>query len=238
MTNPVSKPFPFAGLSSYAGTIDAMPNGSFGWTSPNRLRRDGDHLFFERCTVLKTETADDATLAVVKVDDLVHVYDDNVFMSNRWWNYDHYDSYSYPHDYGHYVRSLNRGVERHRDPTYSGRIIGNCAWGLGNRRFAGPLHSMSIGSWGFVDMKQLGRSVDKLYLRDGTEVHPSLENETCLQVIRFNDGFYVFDGDVPPESRWWDRPHRDNYDAFRSPNPTHVRGLFREHQWRADRHTA
>ncbi len=238
MTNPVSKAFPFAGLASYAGTIDAMPNGSFGWTSPNRLRRDGDHLFFERCTVLKTETAEDATLAVVKVDDLVHVYDDNVFMSNRWWNYCHHDTYSYPHDYGTYVRSLNRGVERHRDPVLGGRIIGGCAWGYEHRRFAGPLHSMSQRSWGFVDMKQLGRSGECLYLKDGTVVYPTLEGETCLQVIRFNDGFYVFDGDVPMESRWWDRPHRENYDAFRSPNPTHVRGLFRGHDWRADRHAA
>lgn len=238
MTNPVSKDFPFAGLASYAGAIGEMPNGSFGWTSPNRLRRDGDHLFFERCTVVKAEMADDATLAVVKVEGQVHVYDDNVFMANRWWNYNHLDTYSYPHDYGNYVRSLNRGVERHRDPANGGRIIGNCAWGYGHSRFVGPLHSMPVGGWGFVDMKQLGRSGDRLYLKDGSDVRPSLENETCLQVIRFHDGFFVFDGDVPPESRWWDRPHRDNYDAFRAPNPTHVRGLFREHQWRADRHAA
>ena len=123
MTNPVSKDFPFAGLASYAGAIGEMPNGSFGWTSPNRLRRDGDHLFFERCTVVKAEMADDATLAVVKVEGQVHVYDDNVFMANRWWNYNHLDTYSYPHDYGNYVRSLNRGVERHRDPANGGRII-------------------------------------------------------------------------------------------------------------------
>lgn len=238
MTNALSKAFPFAGLATYAGSIDRMPNGSFGWTSPNRLRRDGEHLFFERETIVKSEMDDDATLAVVNVEDLVHVYDDNVFMSNRWWNYNHSDTYSYPHDYGIYVRSLNRGIERHRDPIHGGRIIGICAWGHDHARFAGELHSMPRGSWGFVDMKQLGRSGDSLYLKNGSYVHPTIEGETCLQVIRLHDGFYVFDGDVPPESRWWDRPHRDNYDAFRSPNPTHVRGLFRGHQWRADRHAA
>ncbi len=238
MTNPVSKAFPFAGLAVYAGSIDGMPNGSFGWTSPNRLRRDGEHLFFERSTVVKAEMADDATLAVVKVEDLLHVYDDNVFMANRWWNYSHHDTYSYPHDYGHYVRSLNRGVERHRDPIDGGRIIGNCAWGLGHARFGGLLHSLPRDAWGFVDLKQLAISVNRMYLKDGTIVQPSLEGEFCVQVIRFNDGIYVFDGDVPQESRWWDRSCRDNYDAFRSPNPTHVRGLFRGHQWRADRHAA
>lgn len=228
----------FAGLAPYTGPVGQMPNGSFGWTAPNRLRKDGEHLFFERATVVAAEASGDATLAVVKLDDTVHVYDDFVFMANRWWNYNHHDTYSYPHDYGIYVRSLNRGAEKHRDPDLFGRIIGNCGWGTSYARFAGALHCLPIGSWGFVDMKQFGRSQQCVYLKDGTTVSPSLEGETCLQVIRLQDGIYVFDGDVPNESRWWDRPHSSNYDAFRSPSPTHVRGLWRAHQWRWHRRAA
>lgn len=224
-----------AGLASYAGPVAQMPADSFGWTAPNRLRHEGEHLFFERDTQVAQEAAGEATLLVAKIDDAVHVFDDCVFMADRWWNFNHLDTYSYPHDYGVYVRSLNRGPEHHRDPDMFGRVIGSCGWGDDYVRFAGALHSMRVGTWGFVDMKQLVRSGQCIYLKEGTTVSMTLEGETCLQVIRLHDGFFVFDGDVPNECRWWDRPHASNYDAFRSASPTHVRGLFRAHQWRCHR---
>jgi len=217
-------------LGMYAGPVTEQPNSTIGWTSPNRLRRDGDYLFLQRDTVLAAEKSDDAPVAVTKVDDCVRVYDEHVFMANRWWNYNHLDAYKYPYDYGVYVHELVRGTERHRNETMDGRIIGNCAWGNEHRRFAGLLSSMPVGSFGFVDLKQFFRRGNAVFLADGTTVSPSLEGETCLQVIRFHDGFFVFDGDVSEPLRWWNRPHPE--DHSRKGYSTHVRALLREHEWR------
>lgn len=219
-----------AGLTAYAGPIDKLPSGHFGWMSPNRLRLDEGHLFIQRDTSLVGEMSDAATLAVVKVNEEVHVYDDYVFMTNRWWNYPILDTYKYPYDYGIYVRHLNKGEHRHRDETQDGRIVGVCAWGLRYGRFNGPLSSLPIGWFGFVDMKQFYRSGNSVFITEGAQVLPTLEGDSCLQVIRFPDGIYAFDGDVPLESRWWNRSHpvgapRDGWN-------THVRGLMLEHEWR------
>ncbi len=229
MTNISKKSNPVAGLTQHAGPIATMPNGTFGWISPHQLHRDGEHLFIQRDTNLVGEMSAAATLLVRKVDDEVHVHDEHVFMTNRWWNYPHHDTYTYPHDYGIYVRSLVRGPEKHRDEAPHGRIIGNCAWGTEHGRFAGPLSSMPIGSFGFIDMKQFYRNGNSVHIAEGARVYPCLEGETCLQVIRFHDGYFVFDGDVPEVSRWWNRNHpvggpRDGWN-------THVRGLMREHEW-------
>jgi len=171
-----------------------------------------------------------ASLAVLKLNDEVHVYDEHVFMTNRWWNYRHLDDYTYPNDYGIYVRSLIQGPQRHRDETQDGRVIGNCAWGMPYNRFHGPLSSMPVGSFGFVDMKQFYQNGNCVYIAEGTQVCPSLEGETCLQVIRFHDGIWVFDGDVPQECRWWNRNHPAG--QLRNGWNTHVRGLMRDHEWR------
>ena len=231
-----SNQHPLSGLKPFSGPVTEMPSGTFGWMSPNRLRRDGDHLFIQRDTCLAGEMSDADCLAVLKVNEEVHVYDAHVFQANRWWNYGHRDTYNYPNDYGVYVRSLMRGPERHRDETADGRIIGNCAWGDAFSRYAGAITSMPIGSFGYVDMKQFYRNDNAVYLADGTTVCPSLEGETCLQVIRFHDGFFVFDGDVQPELRWWNRDHTSQRD--RNGWPTHVRGLMREHEWRRIRRSA
>lgn len=229
MTDAQIQRSPIDGLQAYAGAISDIPNGSVGWMAPNRLRQDGEHLFIQRDTVVVAEMKGAATLAVFKVNDEVHVFDEHVFMTDRWWNYHHQDSYHYPNDYGIYVRSLIRGGERHRDETSDGRVVGNCAWGANYKRFAGPLESMPIGSFGYVDMKQLYRSDNSIYLLQHTTVCPSLEGETCLQVMRFHDGIFVFDGDVPEACRWWNRPHSA---GPRNGFNTHVRGLLREHEWR------
>lgn len=238
MSNPEITFNPLDGLKPYVGPIDKMPSGSFGWMSPNNLRIDCNHLFIQRDTVLACEMSEAATLLATKVNDEVHVHDLYVFMTNRWWNYPHLDTYKYPYDYGVYVRSLVRGAERHRDETQDGRVIGNCAWGMTYGRFHGQLTSMPIGCFGFLDMKQFYRSNNCVYITEGTQVYPTLEGETCLQVIRFHDGFFVFDGDVPQECRWWNR----NHPAGESRNGwnTHVRGLMRENEWRnrIGRHTA
>lgn len=229
MSNPEITAQPFDGLKPYAGPIDKMPSGTFGWMSPNKLRLDS-HLFIQRDTVLAGEMSDAAPLAVTKVNDEVSVHDEHVFMTNRWWNYPTLDTYKYPYDYGTYVRRIVQGPARHRDETKDGRIIGNCAWGLKYSRFAGLLSSMPRDCFGFVDMKQFFRENDSVFIAVGANVYPSLEGETCLQVIRFHDGIYVFDGDVPEECRWWNRSHP----IGKSSNgwPTHVRGLMREHEWR------
>lgn len=221
---------PLDGLTAHAGPIMEMPDGSAGWMSPNCLHRDGEHLFIQRDTFLSAEMSEATALLVTKVEGAVHVHDEHVFMTDRWWNYSHLDTYTYPYDYGIYVRSLVRGGERHRDETEDGRVVGNCAWGREYGRFAGPLSSMPIGCFGFIDMKQFYRAHDCVYITQGTQVYPTLEGETCLQVMRFHDGYFVFDGDVPEEYRWWNRNHpagasRDGYN-------THVRGLMRENEWR------
>ncbi len=230
MSNAETKSNLLDGLTLYTGPVARLPSGSFGWMSPNRLRRDGDHLFIQRDTTLTGEMTDAATLAVLKVNNEVHVYDEHVFMTNRWWNYRHLDNDKYPYDYGIYVRSLVQGPARHRDETQDGRVIGNCAWGMEYGRYNGLLSSMPVGSFGFVDMKQFYRAGNCVFITQGAEVYPTLEGETCLQVIRFHDGLFVFDGDVPEVCRWWNR----NHPAGESRNGwnTHVRGLMREHEWR------
>lgn len=230
MSNPEITANRFDGLKPYAGPIDKMPSGSFGWMSPNKLRLDGGHLFIQRDTTVTGEMSEEATLAVTKVKEEVSVYDEHVFMTNRWWNYQTLDTYKYPYDYGIYVRRIVSGPERHRDETEDGRIIGNCAWGLKYNRYHGLLCSMPLNSFGFVDMKQFYRAGNCVFIADGADVSPSLEGETCLQVIRFHDGFYVFDGDVPQECRWWNREHPVG--GSRNGRNTHVRGLMREHEWR------
>lgn len=217
-------------LEGYEGPVANQTNNSVGWTKPNQLRRDGDYLFLMRDTRLAAEMSQENPLAVTLVDGCVRVYDEHVFMANRWWNYNHLDVYKYPYDYGIFVHELCRGAEKHRDETVDGRIIGNCAWGNQHGRFAGPLTSVPVGCFGFVDLKLFFRRGNAVYIAEGANVSPSLEGETCLQVIRLNDGFFVFDGDVPEPLRWWNRPHPE--DTSRQGWPTHVKGLMREHEWR------
>lgn len=217
-------------LEGYSGPVADQPNNSIGWTTPNQVRRDGDYLFLTRDTRLAAEMSTENCLAVTKVDDDVRIYDEHVFMANRWWNYGHLDTYKYPNDYGIPVRELVRGAEKHRDETAAGRIIGHCAWGDNLGRFAGPITSLPVNCFGFVDLKQFYRRGDCVFLADGTDIAPSVAGETCLQVARFHDGVFVFDGDVPEALRWWNRPH--SVDNSRKGYPTHVKGLMREHEWR------
>lgn len=213
---------------AYMGPIEQMPSGSFGWISPNRLRRDRDHLFIQRATAVISEMVGDRTLVVMRLEDMYVVNDEFVFCTDRWWNGRHTDAYHYPSDYGTYVRELRRGAERHRPPV-NGRIPGSVPWSDQRPAFSGSPHELPMNHYGFVPASSLrGDAANRsIYLQSGTVIVPSMDDNSKLVVSRLQDGIFVYDADVPEEQRWWNRSKSDGYCAFRDSCPTYVKGLIR-----------